>query len=206
MADILVRKLTIKSLQVTKRPIEGGPSVHVGRIVGEANGSIRPVTTQFGITHEFAGSFAGVSLVTDPDTGEIVERTCKSNKCFLPSVGEALLLAAVEGGKSVRFGFDVFINYRQVGGNDGFEYEMRSLFEPREEDAMSLMLKQMPALPGSTKAKQLSLVAPVEAEVKVENKQPEAADVKPEAPAEVKADAQPEAPAEAPKTAKVGKR
>ena len=159
----LVKKLTVKSLLVTKRPAAGGPEVHVGRIVGEANGSTRSVSTQFGTTIEFGGSFAGVSLVTDADTGEIVERTVKSNKLFLPSIGEALLAEAIAGGQSARFGFDVFIRYRKVGENDGFEYELKSLFEPAQGDSLTNLLKEMPALPGSARAKQLSQVESAQA-------------------------------------------
>lgn len=159
----LVKKLTVKSLLVTKRPAAGGPEVHVGRIVGEANGSTRSVPTQYGTTIEFGGSFAGVSLVTDADSGEIVERTVKSNKLFLPSIGEALLAEAIAGGQSARFGFDVFIRYRKVGENDGFEYELKSLFEPAQGDSLTNMLKEMPALPGSARAKQLSLVESAQA-------------------------------------------
>lgn len=163
--NVLVKKLTIKSLLVTKRPVAGGSEVHVGRIVGEANGSTRAVSTQYGTTIEFGGSFAGVSLVTDAATGEIVERTVKSNKLFLPSIGEALLAEAIAGGQSARFGFDVFIRFRKIGENDGYEYELKSLFEPSEGDALTNMLKEMPALPGSSKAKQLSLVEATPTEI-----------------------------------------
>lgn len=160
MPSVLVKKLSVKQMKVKQRPEKGGPAVHVGRLVGTCSGDTRSVQTAFGVTVEFKGMFAGISLIPDPETGEIIEYKVRSDKLFVPSVFEAVLLEAIgPEKKSVDFAADVFIDYREVAGNAGFEYSVQPLFEEKaESNPLAKLMSTLPPMPKAGGKKQLELV------------------------------------------------
>jgi hypothetical protein len=160
MPSILVKKLSVKQMKVKQRPEKGGPAIHVGRLVGTCSGDTRSVQTAFGVTVEFKGMFAGISLIPDPETGEIIEYKVRSDKLFVPSVFEAVLLNAIgPDKKTVEFAADVFIDYREVAGNAGFEYSVQPLFEEKaDSNPLAKLMSTLPPMPKAGGKKQLELV------------------------------------------------
>lgn len=150
----------------------------VARIAGLVS-SVNPKTTTFGVSYEFIGEF----LATNMD-GEMIA----GPKCYLPSPADGLLVAAVDaaGGKSVEFGFDIFVQEvpKTKPSDIGYEYKIKPLIELKVSSPLEKLLSGMAPLVIAPKQATLALTDNVLATEPVNS--PEVSNEATQAPAQTK--------------------
>lgn len=141
----ILPKLSLKGMkaQPAKNSVEADKPFDIATIYGIAQ-KAESITTTFGDSVRFAGSFKGCNLVT----GE----TFRSGKVFLPGIVEEMLADAVadapDGG--VEFAFVIGVEHSEKGSM-GYAYTVRPLTKIKESDALahldSLVESSLKALP-----------------------------------------------------------
>lgn len=135
----ILRKLTIKScgdwsvkrIKDVVSKVDDGQSVAIVRIAGESTGA-KTGQTDKGTFTRLTGNFVG----TDLHSGEIFQ----SGQCILPEyVGAQLGAAILQGGKSVRFAFEISAK-RSDTSVTGYEYTVKPLMQAEPTDAMKELM------------------------------------------------------------------
>lgn len=144
----ILPKLSLKGMkaQPAKNSVEVNKPFDIATIYGIAQ-KAESVTTTFGDSTRFSGSFKGANLTT----GE----TFRSGKVFLPGIVEEMLADAVadapDGG--VEFAFVIGVEHSDKGSM-GYAYTVRPLTKIKESDALahldSLVESSLKALPAPT--------------------------------------------------------
>lgn len=166
MSANLLKKLTMKNIvgdtkklaaALFKEKVGSGETVMIARFLGKATGwAVK--STDLGESIAIKGSFAGINLMT----GE--EFRAMGGTCYLPEAAAGLIAATLEddNAESVDFAFEIGMKESETAIR-GFEYVIKPLIEPAEDDALARLSKSLPALP---KATQKAIDAPSDKKAK----------------------------------------
>lgn len=141
----VVSKITVASIGAQPKPhsVEEGEKRAICVFYGEARSS-KIGQTQFGDFLKFSGNFGAVNM----KTGE----RFRSGSLILPAIMENILDSAIkETEGAVQFAIEVGVKYSEKG-NTGYEYTVRPLLEPSENDPLLMLeskvgqLVKLPAL------------------------------------------------------------
>ena len=139
----LVKKLSVKSVVGdVKKMVAAGDikkSTPVMRAYGKATG-IQTGTSDNGDWVAFKGEFKGINLLTGEEYG--------SGKLFMPDVASDLLEGMLVGEEvnGVEFGFDLLVK-PDASSATGYVYEAEPLIKPAQDDTLSRLAADLPALP-----------------------------------------------------------
>lgn len=134
----ILNKITIKGVC---GKLENYPNMEEGVDLIQVIGNVRDkeeIKTQYGESWKLKGEFKAINLTTKEDFF--------SAACFLPSLAEQLIvnqLELVEGG-AVQFAF--VIGIRSAKNAVGYEYTVKPLIAPAENNALTLIEKQIKQL------------------------------------------------------------
>jgi hypothetical protein len=141
----VVSKITVASVGAQPKPhsIKEGEKKAVCVFYGEARDS-KIGQTQFGDFLKFTGNFGAVNM----ETGE----RFRSGTLILPAIMENILDSAIkETEGAVQFAIEIGVKH-SANGNTGYEYTVRPLLEPSENDPLLMLeskvgtLVKLPAL------------------------------------------------------------
>lgn len=139
----LVAKITLSSIGAQPKSKSVEYAHPIAMIFGEASRTEIGQTT-YGEFVRFRGNFAGVNL----STGE----KFRAGAMILPPLIQDILAAAVDQADGpIQFGLEIGVKPSEKG-NTGYEYTVRPLLEPEENDALMLLESKLTPL--------LSLAAP----------------------------------------------
>lgn len=153
----ILKKLTSKIVEdiLSQYPTyEKRPSGPIGlfRVDGIVNG----VTAKPGPYGKDSQCFLGSFAFTRHDTGE----EFRSPKCYLPEVGESVLLAAMANSKGspVAVAFDIGIKpATKSNATRGYEFTLTTVLKPEPSDPLTMLMQNtrkdtpLPALPNKEK-------------------------------------------------------
>lgn len=143
---LFLKKVTTATMGFTTRGLEAiaeaskPKTVSVLRVWGIVSGR-EPGTSQFGNYMKFKGEIAALNLASGEEA--------RSQSLLLPQIGETVVnslfdKAAKDGGTAqVALEVTVEFNDSQRGGTK-FRYGVKPLIEPKGEDALTIMAKQLP--------------------------------------------------------------
>jgi hypothetical protein len=139
----IASKLSIKAMgcQPARGDVKTGDAP---RDIAHIYGTVRKyetVTTNYGDSLKFTGEFEGVNL----KTGEVT----KSFKCFVPTVLEDLLAAALDakqdGDADLQFGVCIGVEVNDKPGGTGYIFTVRPLVQTVARDALADLRDKMRA-------------------------------------------------------------
>lgn len=128
-AVTLLSKLSLKGLkaQPLKNSVKDGAPFAIAYLYGHAN-KHNIITTPFGDSVRFVGSFKGVNATT----GEAY----RSGKLFMPSIIEEMVADAIDNSDGpVEFAFEIGVEYSEKG-NMGYAYTVKPLVEIKESEPL----------------------------------------------------------------------
>lgn len=125
------------------------------RVFGQATG-IKKGESDNGPWTALTGRFEAVSLVPDPETGELEMAQFAAPQCFLPEPTNSMIATELESGdiNSIEFGFEVGVKAAKTAV--GYEYTCSPLMERGGADPLAALREKMKALPLPKKLEQLS--------------------------------------------------
>lgn len=140
----LLNKITIKGVcgELEGAVTESKPTLDIVQIIGIVKDK-EEIKGQYGVSWKLKGEFKAVNLVTKDQF--------YSANCFLPGLAQDLVLSQLQdiGDNAVQFAFVIGIKYAK--NKVGYEYLVKPLIKPAENNALTLIENQIKtAIPETT--------------------------------------------------------
>lgn len=147
----LLNKITIKSVcgELEGAVTEAKPTLDIAQIIGIVKEK-EEIKGQYGSSWKLKGEFKAINLIT--------KEPFYSANCFLPGLASDLVVNQLQdvGDNAVQFAFVIGIKYAK--NKVGYEYSVKPLIKPSENNALTLIENQINNNPGGiTDPSQISM-------------------------------------------------
>lgn len=137
----LLNKITVKTVcgDLENAVTEVKPVLDIIQVIGIVKDKEK-ITTNLGDSWKLKGEFKAINLVT--------KEAFYSANCFLPGLASDLVVNQLsnEGDNAVQFAFIIGIKYAK--NKVGYEYSVKPLIKPAENNALNLIEQQISNNPG----------------------------------------------------------
>lgn len=146
----ILSKITVKNVcgnideiaKTNKRPVT------LCQIIGMVR-SYEEVKGVYGISYRFTGEFKATNLIT--------QEKFFSGSCFLPGLAESLVMGQLEDGTNNALQIAFNIGIRPADNKVGYEYTVKPLIEPAENNPLAMLENKINNPKGITHVDQIDI-------------------------------------------------
>ncbi len=132
----LLNKITVKAVcgDLEDAVTAERPSLDIMQVIGVVKDKEK-ITGQYGDSYKLKGEFKAVNMVT--------KEPFYSANCFLPGLANDLVVNQMDGtsDNAIQFAFVIGIKYAK--NKVGYEYSVKPLIQPAENNALNLIENQI---------------------------------------------------------------